>query len=288
MTHLKSYHCKLMLSCHCEERSDEAISKRIDCHAGLRPARNDKTSIKYQVTGIEDQPMAEYRIKKTFARHSELSDKCIAVMRMFGLTKERLSRIDFYCDCTISIEPGDIIYITGPSGSGKTVILNELQKAIPARQQIDLAKIRIPKNGAVVDCIEAELLETLRYFSTAGLADCPALLNTPVNLSEGQQWRFRLALALHRMAKPIASGKQFIFADEFCSLLDRITAACISHSIRKFADKYKTTFILASAHQDILRDLLADVIVTRDLSGNTNVTYKLSARERKTKCRPAL
>ena len=225
--------------------------------------------------------MAEYRIKKTFARHGELSDKCIDVMRMFGLTKERLSRIDFNCDCTISIELGDIIYITGPSGSGKTVILNELQKAISAQQRINLAKIRIPKDRAVIDCIEADLLETLHYFSTAGLADCPALLNTPANLSEGQLYRFQLALAL-------AKGKQFVFADEFCSLLDRITAACISHSIRKFADKYKTTFILASAHQDILRDLLPDVIVTRDLSGNTDVTYKLSSRQRKTKCRPAL
>jgi ABC-type ATPase with predicted acetyltransferase domain len=233
--------------------------------------------------------MTEYRIKKTFARHSELSGKCVAVMRMFGLTKERLGRIDFNCECTISIEPGDIIYITGPSGSGKTVILNELERLTAACHKINLSTVKIPEDKAVIDCIEADLLETLKYFSTAGLADCPALLNTPAHLSEGQQWRFRLALALHRMAKPIASGKEIIFADEFCSLLDRITAACISHSIRKFADRYKTTFILASAHQDILSDLLPDVIVTRDLSGNTDVTYKLSGTKRtgKTKCRPA-
>lgn len=221
--------------------------------------------------------MPEYHIEKTFARYNNLSDKCVSVMRMFGLTKERLDRIDFKCDCTVSIEQGDIIYITGPSGSGKTVILNELQKAIPARQRINLSKIRIPKDKAVVDCIKADLIETLRYFSTAGLADCPALLNKPANLSEGQQWRYRLALAL-------ASGRQFIFADEFGSLLDRITAACISHSIRKFADRYKTTFILASAHQDILRDLLPDAIVTRDLSGNTETTYKLSKRAKKSRC----
>jgi ABC-type ATPase with predicted acetyltransferase domain len=224
--------------------------------------------------------MPEYRIEKTFARYGSLTDKCIAVMRMFGLTKERLGRIGFKCDCTISIEPGDIIYVTGPSGSGKTVILNELQKAIPSKYRINLSTIRIPKDRAAVDCIQADLIETLRYFSTAGLADCPALLNTPANLSEGQQWRFRLALAL-------ASGKRFVFADEFCSLLDRITAACISHSIRKFADRYKVTFILASAHQDVLGDLLPDAIVTRDLSGNTDVTYKLSQRTGKTKCSSA-
>jgi ABC-type ATPase with predicted acetyltransferase domain len=230
--------------------------------------------------------MSEYRIKKSFARYGSLTDKCIAVMRMFGLTRERLSRISFKCDCTLSIEPGDIIYLTGPSGSGKTVILNELQKAIPSGHRINLSTIRIPKDRAVVDCIENDLIETLRHFSTAGLADCPALLNTPANLSEGQRWRFRLALALAAVSAPVAE-KQFVFADEFCSLLDRITAACISHSIRKFADRYKVTFILASAHQDILGDLLPDAIVTRDLSGNTDVTYKLSRRARKTKCSSA-
>jgi len=230
--------------------------------------------------------MSEYRIEKTFVRHGSLTDKCIAVMRMFGLTKERLDRIGFKCDCTLSIEAGDVIYITGPSGSGKTVILNELQKSIPPKHRINLSTIKIPRDRAVIDCIEADLIETLKFFSTAGLADCPALLNTPANLSEGQQWRFRLALALAAVSAP-GAGKRFIFADEFCSLLDRITAACISHSIRKFADRYKVTFILASAHQDILGDLLPDAIVTRDLSDNTDVTYKLSQRARRTKCSSA-
>ncbi|MFA5783573.1 MAG: hypothetical protein WC962_01705 [Phycisphaerae bacterium] len=211
--------------------------------------------------------MSEYKIHKQFERYSVISDKCVAVMRMFGLTKDRLGRIAFKCDCKISIADGDIIYITGPSGTGKSVILRELQKQIPDEQRINLADFKIPDDKAVIDCIDADLMETLRYFSTAGLADCPTLLNTPANLSEGQQWRFRLALAL-------ASQKQFIFADEYCSVLDRITAACISHSIRKFAARYKTTFLLASAHNDMLGDLLPDAIVTRDFCGNTEITYK--------------
>lgn len=211
--------------------------------------------------------MTQYHIQKTFERYGPLSDKCISVMRMFGLTKERLYRIRFVCDALFSVEPGNIVYITGASGSGKTVVLTELEKVIPRQQRINLSAIDIPSDKAVVDCINDDLIETLKYFSTAGLADCPALLSTPANLSEGQQSRFRLALAL-------AAKRPFVFADEFCSLLDRITAACISHGIRKFADKYNVTFILASSHQDILIDLLPDVIVTRDLSGNTEVTYK--------------
>jgi ABC-type ATPase with predicted acetyltransferase domain len=105
------------------------------------------------------------------------------------------------------------------------------------------------------------------------------MVNTPFNLSVGQKWRFRLAMGL-------ASDKEFIFADEFCSNLDRVTAATIAYNIRKFADRYKTTFILASSHQDILRDLSPDAIITRDLSGNTEVTYKYSLKRKAINAKP--
>ncbi|MBN1796718.1 MAG: hypothetical protein JW804_08595 [Sedimentisphaerales bacterium] len=211
--------------------------------------------------------MTQYSINKTIDRFTNLTDNCIAVMRMFGLTKERLYRIQFHCDCTIEIAFGNIIYITGPSGSGKTIILNELKKAITKSNQTCLNTVKMTKDKAVIDCFDTGLSEALKYLSTAGLADYPSLLNTPANLSEGQQWRLRLAIALSKQ-------KPFIFADEFCSVLDRITASCIAHNIRKFADRYKVTFILASAHQDILADLLPDAIVTRDMSNNTEITYK--------------
>ena len=107
--------------------------------------------------------------------------------------------------------------------------------------------------------------------STAGLNDCFCILNQPVNLSEGEKYRFRLAMAL-------AAEKKFIFADEFCSELDRITASSVSHKIRQYADKTGTTFILASSHSDMLLDLAPDVIVRKDLSGTTNVIYKNKRR----------
>jgi len=210
--------------------------------------------------------MTTYQIQKQFDRYNQLSENCTAVMRMFGLTKQRFYRIRFECDCQIKIAPGNIIYITGPSGSGKTVILNELKKQIPNKQQVDLSKLRFPKDLAVIDCFNVGLSEALKYLSATGLADCYSLLNSAANLSEGQRWRLRLAIALS-MQKP------FIFADEFCSMLDRITASCIAANIRKFADRNKITFILASAHQDTLRDLMPDAIVTRDFSNNTEITY---------------
>ena len=181
--------------------------------------------------------------------------------------------------CQLEINPGDIAYITGPSGSGKSVLMGELEKAIPAEDRINLAQINLPDDRTVIDCIsaggrlmaDAGLLSSLRLLSTAGLNDCFCILNQPINLSEGEKYRFRLAMAL-------TAQKKFVFADEFCSELDRITAASVSYQLRKFADKTGTTFILASSHEDTLLDLAPDVLITRDFSSPPRVVYKDSRR----------
>jgi ABC-type ATPase with predicted acetyltransferase domain len=211
--------------------------------------------------------MTAYNVSKKFKHSGRLSQKAIDVMRMFGVTKDRLDKIDFSCQCDIEINAGDVIYITGPSGSGKTVLLNLLRDKVPESKRFDFDQVEFDEGKRVIDCISGDIISSLKCLSKAGLGDLPAMVNTPANLSVGQFWRFRLAVAL-------ASGKEFIFADEFCSNLDRVTAATIAYNIRKFADRYKTTFIIASSHQDILRDLSPDAVITRDLSGNTEVTYK--------------
>jgi ABC-type ATPase with predicted acetyltransferase domain len=72
----------------------------------------------------------------------------------------------------------------------------------------------------------------------------------------------------------LASGRKFVFADEFCSELGRITAAVVAVRLRKHAKRHGTIFILASAHEDILMDLAPDVLVIKDLLGNTEVIYQ--------------
>jgi ABC-type ATPase with predicted acetyltransferase domain len=76
----------------------------------------------------------------------------------------------------------------------------------------------------------------------------------------------------------LAAEKKFIFADEFCSNLDRITAAVISFNVQKFAKKTGIVFILASSHEDLLLDLQPDVLVAKELSGETKVIYKIDHR----------
>ncbi|MHC4455978.1 MAG: ATP-binding cassette domain-containing protein [Planctomycetota bacterium] len=186
---------------------------------------------------------------------------------MFGLSVDRLSEPIITVSCRLEVNPGDIVYITGPSGAGKSVLLKELEQTVAASERVNLEQIELPAEARVIDCIEGDLIASLRILSMAGLNDVFCILNSPANLSDGQKWRFRLAMAL-------AAGKKFIFSDEFCSQLDRVTAAVIAYKVQKCAKEKGVTFILASSHEDTLIDLSPDVIVTRDLSGQTQVVYK--------------
>jgi ABC-type ATPase with predicted acetyltransferase domain len=211
--------------------------------------------------------MSSYNISKTLGWQGRISERSASVMRMFGLTTDRLGEAICTVNCQLEISDGDIVYITGPSGSGKSVLLRELEKAIPASERVNLDKIKLPADRAVIDCIDGDFVEGLKTLSVAGLNDAFCVLNQPANLSDGQKWRFRLAAAL-------GSGAKFIFADEYCCGLDRITAAVISYNIHKYAKRTGVTFILASSHDDVLLDLSPDVLVVKELSGATQVVYK--------------
>lgn len=215
--------------------------------------------------------MATYSISRSFGWQGRITEKVAQVCRMFGLTVDRLTESRVTYDCRLEINDGDIVYITGPSGAGKSVLLGELEKSIPASERVNLARIKLPSDKTLIDCIDGDLLGGLRTLSTAGLNDVFCVLNQPANLSDGQKYRFRLAMAL-------AAGKKFVFADEFCSNLDRITAAVIAYNIHKFAKRTGATFILAASHDDILLDLSPDVLVVKELSGKTEVVYKKNNR----------
>jgi hypothetical protein len=215
----------------------------------------------------QNEMMGTYRISKTFLRQHPISTKATDVCRMFGISAERLKEGDVTHRCCVDINAGDIVYITGPSGAGKTVLLRELEKSIPASERVNINEIELSADMAVIDCLAGDILQGLRLLSTAGLNDVFCVLNTPANLSDGQKCRFRLAMAL-------AARKKFVFADEFCSNLDRVTAAVISYHLHKFAKRNKMAFILASSHEDILTDLSPDVLIVKELNGGTEVIYK--------------
>jgi ABC-type ATPase with predicted acetyltransferase domain len=235
--------------------------------------------------------MPTYTLSRTLHWQGQISEKAAQVCRMFGLTADRLAERSVRHNCQVEINDGDIVYITGPSGAGKSIVLNELAKSVPAQDMVSLDQIQLadsaeaaaprpvelvakpqaaktgPTEKTLIDYVDGDFVTSLRTLSTAGLGDVFCILSRPANLSDGQKYRFRLAMAL-------ATGKKFVFADEFCSNLDRITAAVISYNVHKFAKRNGVTFILASSHKDILLDLAPDVLIVKELCGPTQVIYK--------------
>ncbi|MCX5647003.1 MAG: hypothetical protein NTZ17_20330 [Phycisphaerae bacterium] len=211
--------------------------------------------------------MAIYKVETQFPWQGPLSDQAIRVCRMFGLTIDRLTDKAPMHKCCVEIRPGDIVYLTGPSGAGKSVLLRELERCVPASDAVNLTGIDLPQDRTVVDCFDSDVVTSLRALSTVGLSDVFSILNRPCWLSDGQKYRFRLARAL-------AAGKPFVFADEFCSELDRITAATVAFNVHRLAKRARTTLVLASCRDDILMDLAPDVLVVKDFTGPAEVIYR--------------
>ena len=163
--------------------------------------------------------------------------------------------------------PGDIIYITGASGAGKTVLLNAMYEHVDEHDRLRLNEIELTDAMPVIDYIDQPVFASTTTFSHAGLGDVFSMLQTPAALSLGQQHRYRLGLAL-------AGSARFIFADEFTNSLDRITAASVAHHLRKHTHKSGKIFILSSSHEDILKDLLPDILIIKNLTGRTQTLYK--------------
>ncbi|RLS59390.1 MAG: ATP-binding cassette domain-containing protein [Planctomycetota bacterium] len=125
----------------------------------------------------------------------------------------------------------------------------------------------------LVDAIPLPFEEALQLLAMCGLGEAPLLLRTPQELSEGQRYRFSLALA-------VALKPKWIVADEFTAVLDRTTAQVIAYNVRRIADRYGVGFLLATAQNDIAADLSPDLCVACDLDGRVIVTRQAAEADR--------
>ena len=216
----------------------------------------------------------EIDISRRFCWQGKITEKIQQLMLMFGIDIERLKNNSPCHKCKLKISKGDIVYLTGASGSGKSVLFKEIYHYFSQNLKlntINIDNIKLPIDKAVIDCIKANLIDSLQLLSKAGLSDVFNILNYPALLSDGQKYRFKLASA-------IADKADFVFADEFCSNLDRLTAATVAYKIARFARASGKTLILSSSHDDIISEISPDIIVIKHTSMPTEVIYKQSRK----------
>lgn len=200
------------------------------------------------------------------------------VMDHFGIDFET-GRHVIADNLLLPVQLGNVVLFSGPSGSGKSSLLRAAATEMnvppatadqhPACSPAAVCDIdHLPLGEQVlIDALPLPVEKSLRLLSACGLGE------PPNQLSDGQRYRFRLALAL-------AQQPRAIIADEFTATLDRTLAQVIALSIRRLADRTGTTFLLATTHDDVARDLDPDVHVRCALDGP--VTVQASKRHRET------
>lgn len=187
--------------------------------------------------------------------------------------------------CPIDLpETGELMLLCGASGSGKSSLLRALRRRAARNKLIviDLARITLPEKPVIDLFNDLTLERTLKRLARVGLAEVWTWLRPPSQLSEGQRWRLRLALAIARVeASESASPNvhSLLVCDEFAALLDRVTASIVAtvlrRTVRAHADRLAA--IVATSHDDLHGPLEAEVTVECDF-GRVSVTRKGGGR----------
>ena len=104
------------------------------------------------------------------------------------------------------------------------------------------------------------LLESLDLLGRFGLAEAWTYLRLPHELSDGQRWRLRFAMALHQ-SRP----GDVLVCDEFAAVLDRITARIIASVLRRVINRdCGAAAVVATSHDDLATALAPDIHVHCD------------------------
>lgn len=135
--------------------------------------------------------------------------------------------------------------IIGNSGSGKSTILKSLGNVEEPTFDHDKPLI---SNFHFMSPKDASHLLT-----GMGLSSVPSWLRPYRNLSNGEQYRAKLAYCVAK-----ASNDDIILIDEFTSVVDRTVAKSMSFALQKYIRRTDKRIILASCHFDILEWLMPD------------------------------
>lgn len=177
----------------------------------------------------------------------------------------------------ITTTPGHLTAIVGPSGCGKSTLLGVLTRLCPNAIRLDHLKLPATR---LVDGLSLPIDDAIRVLARAGLSDAPLMLRRPRELSDGQRYRYRLALAFAHAEK---LDSPIILADEFLDTLDRATARVLASNVRRWVTQRRIAMIVATSKIDLLRPLRPDTIIEKPLLGEAIVVDRAKFQRKCTK-----
>ena len=204
---------------------------------------------------------------------------------MFGLVPgdARGSTLTIVPPTKIHLPMPGVTFITGPSGAGKSTLLGLIAEACRSRGVRVLtmreAEARAEAGDSpIIDRIATDqpLQHAMELLSFVGLGDAFVMLRSAAELSDGQRFRFHVALLL--TMTEAAAQPTLIVIDEFAATLDRTTARNLAGNIRRWSDRTGSAFLLATTHDDLLKSLQPDLLIHKGLGDAIRVMP--SPRER--------
>lgn len=162
-----------------------------------------------------------------------------------------------------ALRRGGVALVTGPSGAGKTRVLRAFSRRLGRRVVSNVPRSCPSDRRSVIDWFGGELGGSMKALALAGLAEA-AVLVTPVRaLSAGQRHRLDIA----RCARRAGRTSRTLIIDEFCSLLDSVTAEGVSASLRRMIAGTRGRAVVATAREEIAHALRPDVLLYLTLDG---------------------
>jgi len=133
-------------------------------------------------------------------------------------------------------------------------------------ETININNVEVEQMKPLIDTVGETFDEGLNLLSRVGLNDAFLFLRRYNQLSDGQKYRYKLA-------KMIEADRQYWFADEFCSTLDRDTAKIVAFNLQKIARKEGKAVFAATTHTDLFQDLKPSVHIHKWFGKEIKVGY---------------
>lgn len=212
----------------------------------------------------------KFMFTRSFSTRVEPTENVLACAAMFGIGVDEDIKITLYKDLEVNIGPGRVIYITGESGAGKSCLIRDIASKVQEHTAFalipDVDVGELPEKP-LVDQFDGWTIQRIgELLAYVGIAEAFIYLRKPMELSDGQRYRFKLAKTIYEAVEGMEEVTPVICIDEYLAFLDRETAKNVAYQTRRVASKYGICVCVATTHEDIAIDLQPNIQITMRLN----------------------